>query len=62
MEWKGDLSTDGFFFPENGASPHQDNQSLSVAANFEVYHDIRENLSFTLEAFYRLDSEDSERR
>ena len=61
MEWKGDCSTDGFFFPENGTSPHQDNQSLSVAASFEVYHDLRENLSFTLEAFYRLDSEDSER-
>ncbi|HIP39477.1 MAG TPA: hypothetical protein EYG88_08880 [Desulfocapsa sulfexigens] len=61
MEWKGDLSVDGFLFLENGAFPHQDNQSLSVATNFEVYHDIRENLSFTIEAFYRLDSEDKER-
>ncbi len=61
IEWKGDLSVDGFLFPQNGAFPQQDNQSLSVATNVEVYHDIRDNLSFTLEAFYRLDSEDSER-
>jgi hypothetical protein len=61
MELSGDLSGEGFLFLENGAWPQQENQSVSVAANIEIYHDILDNLSFTLEAFYRLDSVDDER-
>ena len=61
MEINGDLSAEGFLFLENGAWPQQENQSVSVAGNIEFYDDILDNMSFTLEAFYRLDSIDDER-
>jgi hypothetical protein len=61
FEAKGDLAVQGFLFLENGAWFHQENQSASVAGNVELYHEIQDNFQFTLEAFYRLDSEDEER-
>jgi hypothetical protein len=61
FEAKGDLSVQGFFFLENGAWPHQENQSASVAGNLELYHEMDDHFNFTLEAFYRIDSEDEER-
>ena len=61
MEIDGDLSAEGFLFLQNGAWPQQENQSASIAGNVEIYHDILDTLSFTLEAFYRLDSVDEER-
>ena len=61
MEVNGDFSVEGLLFLEDGAYPHQKNQAVSVAARLELYHDIMENLSFSLEAFYRQDSEDNER-
>ncbi len=61
VEAKGDLSLQGFLFLENGAWPHQANQSASLAGNLELYHEILAGFQFTLEAFYRIDSEDEER-
>ena len=61
MEIDGDLSAEAFLFLQNGAWPQQENQSASIAGNVEIYHDILDTLSFTLEAFYRLDSVDEER-
>lgn len=61
MELKGDIAVEGRLFSENGAYPHQNNQSCSGAANLELYHDITDNFSINLKGFYRADSEDSER-
>ncbi len=61
FEANGELSVQGFFFLENGSWPHQDNQSASVSANLEMYHEMLENFHFSFEAFYRIDSEDEER-
>lgn len=61
FEANGELSLQGFVFLENGAWPEQENQSASVAGNLELYHEILEPFRFTLKAFYRLDSEDTER-
>ncbi len=57
----GDLSLEGFLFLSDPAWPHQEMQSASVAANVEFFHDFQNNLSFTIEGFYRLDSQDKER-
>lgn len=51
----------GFFFTENGAWAYQENQSVSVAGNFELHHNILDNFQFSLEAFYRIDENDRER-
>ena len=61
FEADGDLSIQGFLFLHTGAWPHQENQSVSIAANVKMYHDILDNFQFTVEAFGRLDSEDEER-
>ena len=61
MEMKGDIALEGFWFSDNGVSSMQNNQAVSVAGNVEFFHDITDNMSFTLEGFYRLDSEDTER-
>lgn len=60
-ELRGDLSLEGFLFLSNPAWDEQENQSASVAGNIEFFHDFQNNLSFTLEGFYRLDSQDKER-
>ncbi len=60
-ELRGDFSLEGFLFLSNPAWQHQENQSASVAGNVEFFHDLQNNLSFTLEGFYRLDSQDKER-
>jgi hypothetical protein len=56
-----ELSIQGFLFLENGAWPHQENQSVSVAANLEMYHEVLDNFHISMELFYRIDSEDKER-
>ena len=61
FEVNGDLSAQGFLFTENGAWPHQENQSISIAGNFELNHYINDNFQFALEAFYRIDENDKER-
>ncbi len=61
VELKGDISFEGFYFPENSAFSMQTEQAVSFAGNVEFFQDITDNMSFTLEGFYRLDSEDSER-
>ena len=61
LESKGDLAIEGIGFVDDGTYPEQDNLFLSVAGNVEFYQDLQENLSFTLEGFYRLDSRDNER-
>jgi hypothetical protein len=60
-EIRGDISLEGFFFLSNPAWEHQENQSASIAGNIEFFHDFQDSLSFTLEGFYRLDSQDKER-
>lgn len=60
-EISGDLSLEGFLFLSEPAWPDQEKQSASVAANVEYYHEFQDNLSLTIEAFYRLDSQDKER-
>ena len=60
-ELRGDISLEGFVFLSNPAWQQQENQSASIAGNVEFFHDFQNNLSFTLEGFYRLDSQDEER-
>lgn len=60
-EVSGDLSLEGFLFLSDPAWPHQENQSASIAANVEYFHNFQSNLSLTIEGFYRLDSQDKER-
>ncbi|MCF8055169.1 MAG: hypothetical protein K9K37_00840 [Desulfocapsa sp.] len=61
MEVNGEFSGEGFLFLENGAWSQQENQSASVAATIELHHNFLDNASFTLDAFYRLDSKDDAR-
>ncbi len=61
VELRGDLSLEGFLFLSDPAWKGQEDQSASIAANIEFYHDFQNNLSFTLEGFYRQDSQDKER-
>lgn len=60
-ELRGDISLESFVFLSNPAWQQQENQSASIAGNIEFFHDFQNNLSFTLESFYRLDSQDKER-
>ena len=60
-EIRGDLSLQGFLFVSNPAWQNQGDQSASVAANVEFFHDFHNNLSLTIEGFYRIDSQDNER-
>ncbi len=61
IEISGDVSLEGFLFLSDPAWQHQGNQSASVAASVELYHEFKNNLSLTIDAFYRLDSQDKER-
>jgi hypothetical protein len=61
VEINGDLSLEGFLFLSDPAWHHQEMQSVSISANVEYFHDFKNNLSLTLEGFYRLDSQDKER-
>lgn len=61
LETDIELSVQGFLFTQSGAWPHQRNQAISGAGTIKLYHEIQENLQLSLEAFYRLDSEDEER-
>jgi len=61
LEINGELSSQGFLFIHEGAWEDQEKQSVSLAAKVEMYHGFTDNLQFTMEAFYRIDSLDSER-
>jgi len=61
FEARGDLSAQGFLFLKNGAWPHQENQFASLAGNLQLHHEATNTFQFTLDAFYRIDSEDRER-
>ncbi len=60
-EFNGEISLEGFLFFSNSAWPHQENQSVSLAASVEFYHAFKNNLSLTVNGFYRQDSQDKER-
>ncbi len=61
LEVNGEVSVQGLIFLENGAWPHQANQVLSGAGRIQLFHELQENLHLSLEAFQRIDSEDTER-
>ncbi|MBL4902402.1 hypothetical protein JYT85_00210 [Desulfocapsa sp. AH-315-G09] len=61
LEVDGEISVQGFLFFENGAWPHQKNQSVSGAITVKIFHEIRDTFHLALEPFYRIDSEDQER-
>lgn len=61
IELRGDLSLQGFLFLSDPAWKGQEDHSASIAGNIEFYHDFQNTLSFTLEGFYRQDSQDRER-
>ncbi len=61
LEANGELSGQGFLFTEDAAWAGQRDVSVSAAATLELYHDLTDNLQFTLEAFYRVDSQDANR-
>jgi len=60
-EINGELALEGFLFLCNPAWQHQEKQSVSLAATVELYHDFEDNLSLTVNGFYRQDSQDKER-
>jgi len=60
-ELRGDISLEGFLFFSDGAWDDQEKQSVSMAANIEIYHEFLSNLTFTLTGFYRQDSQDNKR-
>jgi hypothetical protein len=61
FEADAELSVQSFLFLENGAWPHQEDYSASAAVNLEIYHEVLDNFHISMEAFYRIDSEDKER-
>ncbi len=61
LEANGELSGQGFLFLEDAAWAGQRDMSVSAAATLELYHDLTDNLQFTMEAFYRVDSQDANR-
>ncbi len=61
LETSGEISGQGSLFFHDGAWDGQERQSAALAAKLEIYHGITDNLQFTFEAFYRVDSQDSER-
>ena len=61
IELSGDLSLEGRLFLSDPAWPGQKDSSLSAAANVELYQTFRDNLSFTLRGFFRIDNQDKER-
>ena len=61
IETKGDISVQGVLFFEEGAWEQQHQRSASATVNLELHQDITDNFQFTMEAFYRADSEDSKR-
>lgn len=61
FESNGEISAQGFLFFDDGAWPDQENQSASLAANIELFHQITDSFQITMEAFYRVDSMDKER-
>lgn len=61
FEADAELSVQGFLFLENGAWPHQEDWSASAAVNLDIYHEILDNFHISMEAFYRINSEDKER-
>lgn len=61
FEINGDLSIQGSLFPEPGAWPQQDQGALSLAGTLEYYQELSSTIQLNLVAWYRLDSNDSNR-
>ena len=60
-ELSGYVALEGRFFPQESLFPDQQDQSGSVAAQPEFYHERKGGSSFTMVPFLRLDSADPER-
>ncbi len=60
-EIDGNLAIEGFLFLSDPAWRDQEKHSVSLAATVEFYHAFENNLSLTIDGFYRLDSQDKER-
>ena len=61
LEFSGDLSLEGQWYPESPAFPGQRSGTVGLVAEPTLYEELGEATSFTLAPFYRYDSADSRR-
>ena len=61
VEWSGDLSLQGRWFPESPAFAEQGAGGGGLVIEPALYWDVAERVSFTFTPFYRYDSADSRR-
>ena len=61
VEWSGDLSLQGRWFPESPAFADQGAGGGGLVIEPALYWDVAERVSFTFTPFYRYDSADSRR-
>ena len=61
LEFSGDLSLEGRWYPESPAFPDQRPGTAGLVVESTLYKEFAETTSFTLTAFYRYDSADSRR-
>ena len=61
LEFSGDLSLEGRWYPESPAFPGQRSGTAGLVAQPTLYGELGEATSFTFTPFYRYDSADSQR-
>ena len=61
LDFSGDLRIQGRWYPESQVFPGQRSSTAGLVAEPTLYADLAETTSFTLTAFYRYDSADSQR-
>ncbi|MDE2812049.1 MAG: hypothetical protein OXM01_03440 [Gemmatimonadota bacterium] len=61
LDVSGDLSLQGRWYPQSPAFPEQRSSTGGLVFEPTLYADVAETTSFTLTAFYRYDSADSQR-
>jgi hypothetical protein len=60
-DWRGNVSYEFSYFPESAQAPADWQTSSSVAADVEFYHDLSDEVSFTVRPYVRVDQRDDER-
>ena len=61
LEFSGDLSLEGRWYPQSPASPGQRSSTGGLVFKPTVYEEVAQTTGFTLSLFYRYDSADSQR-
>lgn len=60
-EWRGNVSSEISYFFESSETKDNWKAGAAIAADIEFYHDLADNVSLTINPFFRIDQHDDQR-